>query len=109
MSKKLILTALGASILLLAGCKAKPDAGTPASDSVTVTTDVSGGDASGFTKAQYMDACQKSMTETQCNCFVDFYQGIGLKVTQLGDSAVVQAAMKNLTPAQMTEMSTCME
>jgi len=49
------------------------------------------------------------MTETQCNCFVDFYQGIGLKVTQLGDSAAVQAAMKDLTPAQMTEMSTCMK
>lgn len=113
MTKTLLITALGASVLLLAGCKKKPDVKVTKTETVTIApADTAVADTTenvtGFTKAQYMTACQQAMTETQCECYVDFYKSIGLKVTDLGDSAKVTAAVtKNADKA--AEMAKCMQ
>jgi len=107
MSKTLIITALGASVLLLAGCKKKPVVEVTDTEAVTITPANAGETVTGFTKEQYMTACQQAMTEAQCECYIDFYKTIGLDVTELGDSAKVQAAVaKNADKA--AEMAKCM-
>lgn len=108
MSKTLFITALGASVLLFAGCKKKPDVAVSGGETVAITPDNAGENVTGFTKAEYMKACQQAMTETQCNCFVDFYDSIGLKVTELGDSAKIQAKMASLSPEKAAEAAKCM-
>jgi len=61
-----------------------------------------------YTKAQYMEACEVAMTTAQCECYVDFYKSIGLKVTELGDAKKVQEAVIKMDPSKAADMAKCM-
>ncbi|MGB0908100.1 MAG: hypothetical protein ACPGVT_11450 [Maricaulaceae bacterium] len=106
MKKLILLTVMGVSAFSLAACggedkgDAKVDA--PAKVEASVVGD-------SYTKADYMQACKTAMTETQCECYVDFYASIGLDITELGDTDKVTAAVTNLKPEQTMKMMECVQ
>lgn len=100
MKKFMVMTVMSVAALGLAACGGKDDGAKAAVDNNVVE---------GYTKADFMEACKAGMTETQCNCYVDFYGSIGLEVTDLGDQAKVQAAVTSLKPEQTMKMMECMQ
>lgn len=113
MKKLMLITAMSVSLLAIGGCKGKK-AETPvttekAVERVVESTQVTPDVVKGYTKADYMKACQQAMTETQCECYVDFYKSLGVEVTDLGDAAKVQAAVTNMKPEKAMEMQKCMK
>ena len=114
MKNFMLMTALAVGTLAMTGCKAKTADTDTATVETTVTTKaaekaVDTPKVTGYSKADFMKSCELSMTDAQCGCFVDFYKSIGLKVTELGDQAKVQAAVKKMKPEQAMEMSKCMK
>ena len=111
MKNLMLMTALAVGTLAMTGCKAK----TADTDSATTETTKAVEKAAkttkvtGYSKADFMKSCEISMTKAQCGCFVDFYKSIGLKVTELGDQAKVQAAVTKMKPEQAMEMQKCMQ
>ena len=107
MNKFLKITAISFAVIALAACGGG-DKGDGASGKAAAETS-SASSNSGYSKADFMKACTTSMTETQCDCYVDFYQSIGLNISDLGDSDKVQAAMKNLKPKQAMKVAKCVQ
>lgn len=114
MKNLMLITALAVGTLAMTGCKAKTADTDTATTEKTVTTKAvekaaKTAKVTGYSKADFMKSCEVSMTEAQCGCFVDFYKSIGLKVTELGDQAKVQAAVTKMKPEQAMEMQKCMQ
>ncbi len=108
MNKFLKITAVGIAVIALAACGGG-DKGDSGSSGKAAAETSSASSTSGYSKADFMKACTTSMTETQCNCYVDFYQSIGLDISDLGDSDKVQAAMKDLKPKQAMKVAKCVQ
>lgn len=117
MKKFTTLLVAGAMIVSLAACGGKSDAEKAVSKAeAKVETTMKKADAKAkemgtvkYSKADFMKACEMGMTEAQCNCYVDFYASIGLKVEDLGDQAKVTKAVTGLKPEQAMEMAKCMQ
>lgn len=114
MKNLLLMTALAVGTLAMTGCKANSGDTDTAKVEKTVTTKAAERTAdapkvTAYSKKDFMKACEMSMTEAQCGCFVDFYKSIGLEVTELGDQAKIQAAVTNMKPEQAMEMQKCMQ
>lgn len=114
MKHLMLITALAVVTLAMTGCKAKTaDSDTAAVETTETTKAVEKAaktaKVTGYSKADFMKACEISMTEAQCGCFVDFYKSIGLEVTELGDQAKIQAAVTKMKPEQAMEMQKCMQ
>lgn len=112
MKKILMMAVTGLAVVSLAACGAKDDvsaaAGT-AKAKVESTAAAGKKAVAGYSKADFMKACETSMTAAQCNCYVDFYKSIGLKVKDLGDQEKVTAAMTSLKPADAMKAAKCMQ
>ena len=113
MNKLFKITAVSLAVIALAACGGGDKSGddTSGGESGKTTVETSGATSSSgkYSKADFMKACTTSMTETQCNCYVDFYKSIGLKVTELGDAEKVQSAMKGLKPEQAMAVAKCVQ
>lgn len=98
------MTVMGVAALGLAACGGKDDS------SAKVEKAQDKAVASGiYTEANYMEGCKMGMSETQCNCMLDFYGSIGLEISDMADQAKVQAAVMNISPDQSMKMMQCMQ
>ena len=109
MNKFLKITAVSLAVIALSACGGGDKDGGESGKASTKAPAATSSSAGKYSKADFMKACTTSMTEAQCNCYVDFYKSIGLQVTDLGDSDKVQAAMKGLKPEQAMKVAKCVQ
>lgn len=103
---------MGLTAVSLVACGAKDDASKltdKAKTKVKTTADAGKNAVKGYSKADFMKACETSMTTVQCDCYVDFYKSIGLEVKDLGDQAKVASAMQSLKPKDAMKVAKCVQ
>ena len=112
MNKILMIAVTGLTVISLAACGAKDDIGAAAGSSKAKAKSTAAAGkkvVAGYSKADFMQACETSMTAAQCSCYVDFYKSIGIKVTDLGDQEKITAAMTSLKPEDAMKAAKCMQ
>lgn len=112
MKKIITLAAMGLAVISLAACGGKDDAGAKTDKSKgKIEATVSGNKSTtkGYSKADFMKACEVSLTAAQCGCYVDFYKSIGISVSDLGNQEKITAAMTGLKPEQAMKVAKCVQ